>query len=389
MDDAANRAAERAVQRAIAAMGQTSGPPEPAEPAGPQKAADPFEPAEKGGTEKWNSKDVGFFDPNFEGKSASTDAPLKHSGKDTYYRDVYVFVERMKEMAVVLKANIVRRNLSSCLRGIALMWHTAELFDITKRILTYGEGVEEWVQALITRFKPQASTATAALLKERYTMEDARRHRELREYAQKIIRWAKTAEMPSVFNQLNVIYNGVDVRLRRDLARPINTMSLDDYLQVMDSFKDIWWDLAAEKFDKPTKGQGYPTKGYGRGLPYPPYPNSPRVAWPGYGRGYVGYRPSANGGQQQRYQRYQQYVPPGGKQNPLFPFFSFPPYPPFQPQAGTFMITPQQPANVKAIMPPPNKNGNANGNADGNAKDKPDNRVNQRQRYQGPRRGPQ
>lgn len=89
-----------------------------------------------------------------------------------------------------------------CLRGTALMWHTAELSDMTRRILTYGEDVDEWIQTLITRFKFQASTATSQLLRKRYIMKNVRRSKKSREYVQKVIRLAKSTEMESVFNQL-------------------------------------------------------------------------------------------------------------------------------------------------------------------------------------------
>lgn len=94
----------------------------------------------------------------------------------------------MKKMAIVLKANVVRKNLFSCFRDTALMWHTVELSDITKKILTYEKGVKEWMQIFSFRFKFQASTATAVLLKEKYIIKNARKHREPKKYAQKIIR---------------------------------------------------------------------------------------------------------------------------------------------------------------------------------------------------------
>lgn len=173
-------------------------------------------------------------------------------------------------MIIILKAKQVRRNLLTCLRETTLMWHTAELSNTSRRILTYKDDVDEWVQALVTRFKPQASTATAELLRERYTMKNAKRLRELREYTQKIIKLIKSAKMNSMFNQLNVVYNGIDVKLRRDFRRSTNIITLDDYLQKLNGFKDIWWNLIKKKnkdiFD--WKNQGFVNKGY-----YRPYNN--------------------------------------------------------------------------------------------------------------------
>lgn len=75
--------------------------------------------------------------------------------------------------------------------------------------------------------------------------------------------------MLSIFNQLNVIYNEINVRLRKNLARSINTMSLNEYFQIMNSLKDIWWNLTAERFDKfMTKGQEYLNKEFDKRVLY-------------------------------------------------------------------------------------------------------------------------
>lgn len=176
MDQATQEQMMQMIETVVArAMARTSrGFQEPAGPTGPAGSAGPAGPAGDGGISgRWNPGDIGFFDPNYEGKSAATAEALTHTEKDTYYKNVHVFVERVKEMAIILEANTVRRNLSFCLRGTVFMWHTAEFSDTTRRILTYGDGVDEWTRALVARFKPQASAATSQLLRERYIMDDA------------------------------------------------------------------------------------------------------------------------------------------------------------------------------------------------------------------------
>ena len=41
-------------------------------------------------------------------------------GKDVYYRSVILFIERIKDLASVKGAILVRSNINTCLRGIAL-----------------------------------------------------------------------------------------------------------------------------------------------------------------------------------------------------------------------------------------------------------------------------
>jgi hypothetical protein len=164
---------------------------------------------------------------------------LIHADKNTYYRNVHVFVERIKKMIIVLEFEMIRKNLFFYLRDSVLMWHIVEFFDVSRRILFYEENVDEWVQALIARFKTQATTTTANLLKKRYTLTNAERNRESREYAQKVIRWVKFAKMFSSFNQLNIVYNEINAELRRDLKKSSKNTTINDYLQLLNDYKDI------------------------------------------------------------------------------------------------------------------------------------------------------
>jgi hypothetical protein len=168
---------------------------------------------------------------------------VMHAEKNIYYKDVHVFIEKIKKMIIVLDFEMIKKNLFSCLREIVLMWHTVELFDVFRRILSYEKNVDEWVQTLTARFKTQVTTTTANLLKERYTLMNAERNRESREYVQKIIRWTKFTKMTSSFNQLNIVYNEIDAELKRDLKKSSKDITIDDYLQLLNDYKNIWWSL--------------------------------------------------------------------------------------------------------------------------------------------------
>jgi hypothetical protein len=197
----------------------------------------------KSRAERLNSDDIEYFDLNFDEKSAFTDKAVLHVSKNIYYKNVHVFVKKIKKMIIMLESEMLKKNLSSCLRESVLMWHTAELVDVFKRILFYEENVNEWIQTFIARFKTQVTTTTVNLLKERYILTNAERNRESREYAQKIIRWIKFAKMTSSFNQLNIVYNDIDVEFRRDLKKSFKNTTIDDYFQLLDECKNIWWSL--------------------------------------------------------------------------------------------------------------------------------------------------
>ena len=250
IDEATQRLIDAVIDSYVARHPPRSGPAGPAGPSGP-----PGPPGEPGhdaagptvaGT-RWNPEDLGFLDPMYDGKSASTGPPIEHVGKETYFRDVHLFVERAKEIAIIKGGELTRNNIWMSLRGTALEWYTAELTEVEKRILKYGNGdtIEEWANLLTSQFKKPANIAIDAMLHERYTLKDAASQREPHEYAQKILRSAKDAGLTVVKNQLDMIYNGIDLELRRDIRRPDEQSTLSSYLADIDENKHEWWAYAA------------------------------------------------------------------------------------------------------------------------------------------------
>ncbi len=45
-----------------------------------------------------SAEDVGYFDPGYE-DSSNTNASIVNAGRHVFYRDVYVFVDRIKDLA--------------------------------------------------------------------------------------------------------------------------------------------------------------------------------------------------------------------------------------------------------------------------------------------------
>lgn len=87
------------------------------------------------------------------------------------------------------------------------------------------------------RSKP-SNVALQDLLKERYTIHDAANRREPREYAQKILRGAKDCRMDER-NQLNSIYNGIDIEVRvEDLRRSREIIILNECFQKLLSLQN-------------------------------------------------------------------------------------------------------------------------------------------------------
>ena len=72
-------------------------------------------------TPKWNLIELSFYDFNYDDKTFNNDgASMKHIEKNIYFRNVHLFVIRIKEIAMIKNNQLVKNNLWICLRGTAL-----------------------------------------------------------------------------------------------------------------------------------------------------------------------------------------------------------------------------------------------------------------------------
>lgn len=146
-------------------------------------------------SERWNSIDVDFFDLHYEDDKFDS---MIYTRRDTIFRDVHLFNERVKDVAAIKFEKLVAKNLYICLRDTALKWYTSKLFDMKKRLLKLL--LKEWTNALMSRFKKSSSVTLIIIIIEKYIMNDAYRRQESRAYAQIILRDVKLAKMSFIYN---------------------------------------------------------------------------------------------------------------------------------------------------------------------------------------------
>jgi hypothetical protein len=183
----------------------------------------------------------------YESKFVLTEEFIEHAEKNIYFRDVHLFLKRVKNVAKVKNAAQIRENLFTCLRELALQWYTFELFENIKNLLKYDNEIEFWEKKLLKRFKKSVSVVMISLMKKKYTMKDVKRRRESRKYAEVILRAAKFAELISKISQIFLIYNEIDVKFQRDIFMLKKNTKLDIFLTNLDDRKNVWWQLAERK----------------------------------------------------------------------------------------------------------------------------------------------
>ena len=205
---------------------------------------------------RWNLANLDFFDLMYDDKFVSTEETMKHIEKNTYFRDVHFFIERVKNLVTIKDIELIRENLWTCLRDTALAWWTDELSENEKRMtkLTFDaidDRLEEWTRLLHDRFKELFNIALDAMTKKKYTLRDVVNRRESREYAQKIVRFAKNVELTTLQNQFDTIYNNIDSILRKRNVKRLKIeakTTLSSMMKNLNDAKHDWWNYDAKTF---------------------------------------------------------------------------------------------------------------------------------------------
>jgi hypothetical protein len=186
---------------------------------------------------KWTIDDIEFFDSEFEENESVINVE-----RHVFYRDIYVFVDRLKNMMNLRKKNKLRAILSQCFREAVLIWHFTKLSNMKKDLLRQAS-LTSWYQVMINRFKQRTSIALITLQQSRYFMTDARSDKNSRLYAQDIFRSIKVANMNSIHNQLTIAWNNLDWQFRINISKSIVTTSIRKFLKQLNFMSDIWHEM--------------------------------------------------------------------------------------------------------------------------------------------------
>ena len=123
------------------------------------------------------AEEVGYFDPEYQQEQGSngSNGPVVNAGKHVFYKDVYFFTNRLKDLAVQRGEADTRAVVSSCLRGTALMWYSMELTDLERDLLRDNTtSLDRWCTTLIKRFKTRTAEALSQLVGQMYSLNDMR-----------------------------------------------------------------------------------------------------------------------------------------------------------------------------------------------------------------------
>ncbi len=103
--------------------------------------------------ERWVAIDLEFFDSTYDGKILTTVESMQHVDKDTYFRNIHLFLNRVKDVTTTKYYDLIRNNLYIYLREIVMTWYTTEIFEKVKKLIKTNNNLNIWERYLIKRFR--------------------------------------------------------------------------------------------------------------------------------------------------------------------------------------------------------------------------------------------
>lgn len=144
------------------------------------------------------------------------------AGRDSIYRNIDAFAERIKDAIATKGAALVRDNLHLCLWGAAMRWYTFEVADLTKQAMRTDVSpmLDHWIGHLTLHFRPRMAQAMRENTELTYHVADLCAGKPILTYFQTKLLHARAARFSTSHSQLIQIYMGIDAPLRQDLYEP-------------------------------------------------------------------------------------------------------------------------------------------------------------------------
>ena len=194
-----------------------------------------------------SAENVNYFDSDYE-DSFDTDQFIVNSKRHNFYRDVFIFIDHLKNLKKTFSDLKVKKLIFTCLKKDALTWYNTKLTEIEKNFFK-KTSIERWCVHLIKRFKKRTSIALKKLQIEIYIYADARRDRKSRFYMQNIFRHARTTNFSSVFHQCITAWNNLELNFRAQIFESSKNIILSIFLNQLDAKESVWMNMTTRHRD--------------------------------------------------------------------------------------------------------------------------------------------
>ena len=188
---------------------------------------------------------MSYFDSEYKKKRnkttlfSSSIESMMITDKYVYYKNVYVFVDRLKNLVSQHEHNQIRNVLKSCFRDDAQIWHIYELSDIIKDFFR-EISLFQWYDVMIIRFKFKAAAVIQKLTSQIYNLNKMKVDTTSKIWIMHMLHQIRIVELIFIFNKLIIIWNRLDLFFRRDILEFIEHITLELFLNQIDSKQFIW-----------------------------------------------------------------------------------------------------------------------------------------------------
>lgn len=94
-------------------------------------------------------------------------------GLDTYFRNVFLFIDRIKDAAVYREENKLRLRIPALLRELAQLWYTSGLNNLSKTGLRLFPELNLWAETLQRQFRRLLGESLSLLNQIRFLLQNA------------------------------------------------------------------------------------------------------------------------------------------------------------------------------------------------------------------------
>ena len=204
----------------------------------------------------FQTQNVEFFDSTLNESYDSGD--VVQIKKNVYYKNVYLFVERIKNAVNMYTTEKVRFNLFSCLKKTVQIWYTENLSDFEKKALrSLNIEIEKWCDVLIKKFKQSIFSALQFFSSKSYFFDDLKNKKNMSNFVFSVIKHAKTINIADVHDQLIWIYNVIVFELARNIDFSKKIIFVSIFFKQLDNKRKIWFRIYFRKFNKNSFEYGY------------------------------------------------------------------------------------------------------------------------------------
>ena len=162
--------------------------------------------------------------------------------RHVYYKNVFVFIDKLKNFEKKSSDYRVRQFIVECLRENVIIWHKLKLKTIEKNMYR-DVSVNQWCKELIRRFKKRDSQIFKNLQIERYSMSNVRNDKTFRIYVQNIMRHFRAIKFNFTYNQLIMTWNNLNFEFKMQIFESTTTTTLVFFFDFLNVKINVWHEI--------------------------------------------------------------------------------------------------------------------------------------------------